>query len=141
MNAQERLAAAEDHNPGCLACGSRNPASLGFTVERWADGALRATVALRDVHEGAAGRAHGGMLMTALDEGLGRLAYLELGGDCVTATMSVDFLRPGAPGQRPVVACEVVRREGRKLWVSGDLRVGDEPIARAEALFISTRRA
>jgi acyl-coenzyme A thioesterase PaaI-like protein len=129
------VVAASAHNAGCLVCGTDNPASMHFTVTDHADGALSGTATFGVVHEGAPGRLHGGALSAVLDEALGRLAYVEFGGDCVTASLTVAFKAPAAPGDFRVAARRT-RREGRKMWVSGEI-AGETVVAEAQALFIA----
>ena len=88
-------------------------------------------------HQGAPGLAHGGLLTTAFDEAFGALqAYFREA--AVTASLRTEFRRPVPVGTVLHLTCRVDAREGRKLWVSGDARLGpDGPVAvRADALFV-----
>ncbi|WP_354700717.1 hypothetical protein DSM112329_01003 [Paraconexibacter sp. AEG42_29] len=131
-----------EHNPHCLGCGSRNPSSLGFTVDHVEPGRLRARVAFTQAHEGGVGRVHGGAVATALDEVIGRLGHYEVEGrDCVTAEMQVRYLLPTVTGAECTAEAVLTRREGRKLWITAELRAGDAVQATATGLMIELRSA
>lgn len=129
-----------EHNANCLACGSANESSLGFEIVRVQEDRLVARVRFGDTHEGGVGRVHGGAIGTALDEGLGRLAHVVFDGqDCMTAELTVRYLAPGWTGDECEVDARLERRDGRKLWLAGDLRRGDAVLASAEGLWLRAR--
>lgn len=74
------------------------------------------------------GIVHGGMLATLMDESMGRCGLAALPGKIgYTANLKVDYRKPVKAGSYVVVRAEVVRLEGRKVWVRGrieGLRVG-----------------
>ncbi|MGH2939645.1 MAG: PaaI family thioesterase [Solirubrobacterales bacterium] len=123
------------HNPNCIVCGESNPASMAFrNLERSAD-ELRALVTFTAAHEGDHRRVHGGIIATAMDEAFGRLAFTVFRAACLTARLEVDYEGSAvAPGDYELRVA-VDRREGRKLWLQGQLGV-DPRLARARALFI-----
>ena len=105
----------------CLACLESGLCRLGFETERL-DGVNSAVYELRcpTRDEGGPGRAHGGWTASAFDEGLGHLPGL-LQHDVVTATLTVDFLKP-VPVAVPLrLAARLDRREGRRWYISGEL--------------------
>lgn len=90
---------------------------------------------------GAGGAAHGGTIMTVLDEILGIQATV--GGRSMTRTayLKVDF-RSVVPINTPVrINTWTVRVEGRKRFLRGELWAGDTLCAEADALFVQLREA
>jgi acyl-coenzyme A thioesterase PaaI-like protein len=103
---------------------------------------LRATFLLEPGHQGALGRAHGGALTTALDEVLGRVAWLALDRhDCLTAYLNCQFRRPAPVGAQLEVVGRLVRREGRKLWLAGEVLHDGLVVCEAEGLWLSARES
>lgn len=137
--AQTSDAETGHRNPWCLACGESNPASTAFTIEAVGDGTLTATAAFGRWHEGAPGRTHGGAIATVLDEALGVLAFATFGEDCLTATLNITYESSAVSGEQYTAHAHIERREGRKLWLVGEV-AGDRVVARAEALFVRARR-
>lgn len=130
------------HNPHCIGCGEDNPVGLRFRPTRSEPGMLEGTLApFGQVHEGGIRRVHGGVLATALDEVLGQLCHLEFGTDCMTAQLNVRFVRPGATGDRCDAVGRVVRRDGRKMWVEGEVLRDGEVLCSAEGLWLQARPA
>lgn len=102
---------------------------------------LRGTIGpFGQAHEGGIRRVHGGVLVAALDEVLGQLCHMEFGGDCMTAQLNVRFRRPGANGDVCEVAARVVQRDGRKMWVEGEVLRDGEVLCSAEGLWIEARK-
>lgn len=103
----------------------------------WLDGErVRGEVTLDRRHEGAPGFAHGGAVATVLDDALGTLLVV-LRRPAVTAKLDVDYRRPAFLGRRFTVETWVERSDGRKLWLAGEMREGEELVAEAHALFLA----
>jgi len=103
----------------------------------WLDGErVRGEVTLDRRHEGAPGFAHGGAVATVLDDALGTLLAV-LRRPAVTAKLDVDYRRPAFLGRRFTVETWVERSDGRKLWLAGEMREGEELVAEAHALFLA----
>lgn len=129
------------HNPHCFPVRGREPSGLRFRIAHREPSVLRGTVGpLGQEHEGGIRRVHGGVLVTALDEVLGQLCHLECGGDCMTAQLNVRFRRPGANGDTCEAAGRGVRREGRKIWMEGEIVRDGEVLCSAEGLWLEARR-
>ena len=76
--------------------------------------------------------AHGGWIAGAFDDVLGRFLS-HAGVQSVTATLSVSFLMP-VPVERPLILrTRIVSREGRRITMSGTLRLEGETQDRATA--------
>lgn len=114
--------------------GPSSPWGLDMTVTE-EDGEAVARFTLGASHEGAPGRGHGGITAAAFDDVLGFVLNLERVA-AYTGELTVRYLQP-APLHRPLVMrARLDRREGRKLFITGDLWDADTEIARATGLFI-----
>jgi hypothetical protein len=89
-------------------------------------------------HSGSPQRVHGGLVESVLDQVIG-VAATVAGATGLTAEITVRLLA-GTPYDVPVdVYARYTRREGRKSWATGEMRVGDTVTAEATALFIAER--
>lgn len=76
--------------------------------------------------------AHGGWTAAVFDDVLGRFLS-HTGLSTVTASLSVDFLMP-VPVDRPlIVELQIDEREGRRIIMTGTLRLEGDPRPRATA--------
>jgi acyl-coenzyme A thioesterase PaaI-like protein len=124
------------HHERCYACGPKHPAGLHLRVVV-GDLSVHAVFEVTDMHQGAPGLAHGGLLSTALDEALGALNWLLLV-PAVTARLEVDFRRPVPVGSVLHIDATLAGQDGRKVYTRAVGRLGpDGPIAlTASALFL-----
>ena len=101
---------------------------------------LRVTVAYDVRHEGAPGWVHGGVIAAGFDVALGQAAA-ELADRGPTARVQTDFIEPTPVGTAVVYEAWIAGREGRKIYVEGELRRTDTGglCARGDALFITPR--
>jgi acyl-coenzyme A thioesterase PaaI-like protein len=117
----------------CAECRRLGACRLGLTNEAVV-GEFRTETALvcpRD-HEGGPGVAHGGWTASAMDEALGHLALL-CGQMTVTATLTVDFLRP-VPIERPLKLTAWRERVERNRWINvGELVLESTGVVLARA--------
>ncbi|MFC5142163.1 PaaI family thioesterase [Actinomycetospora rhizophila] len=126
------------HFEGCRGCGDV-PGSL--RIRSWVadDGiSVVSRFDVLDEHQGAPGLLHGGMLMTAFDDSLGT-AYTQVTRSAVTARLETDFRRPVPVGTTVWLRSRVDAVVGRKIYVSGDARLGGldgEVAGTARALFL-----
>jgi acyl-coenzyme A thioesterase PaaI-like protein len=126
------------HYVDCFGCGPGQPHGLQLKILAGAGVDLTATFQVTAEHQGAPGLAHGGLLASALDEVLGLLGHLTRM-SCVTARLETDFRRPVPVGSTLYLSSRVDGVAGRKLYASGEGRLGapDGPVAvRARALFV-----
>jgi len=87
-------------------------------------------------YEGAPGCAHGGYVAAVFDEALG-LACVFSGTPGMTGEITVRYRRP-TPIRVPLrIEARMDRREGRKIFNSGELYAGDTLIAESHGIFIS----
>ncbi|NXO86800.1 THEM4 thioesterase, partial [Sitta europaea] len=82
--------------------------------------------------EGHPGLTHGGAIATIVDTSLGTLA-LALAGRVVTANLSIDYLAPVPLLSVLLLEVSLQRREGRKLFLSCDLRDAERDTVLARA--------
>ena len=126
------------HLKMCFGCGIDHP--TGLHMKSIAGKGLTATCefTVTDMHQGAPGLAHGGLLSLAFDEALGKLMYL-LQVPAVTGRLETDFLKPIPVGSKLFIHAKIMGRERRKVYTyaEGRLNSPDGELAlKAAALFI-----
>lgn len=117
--------------------GPRNPISppLRFALDE--DRHVRGEVVLEAPWAGPPGLVHGGIIALVFDELFGVCAVLN---DCggFTGTLTIKYLR-GTPLRTPLALDAWIERvEGRKTFVTGEIRNGDQVTATAQGIFIAT---
>ncbi|MGP3533162.1 PaaI family thioesterase [Microbacterium sp. RD1] len=98
----------------------------------------RGTVTIGDFFLGMNGAAHGGVLPLIFDEALGRLAGAGRSPGR-TAYLTTTFRAVTPIGVPLGVSATVERIDGRKRFITGEIRHGGVVCAEAEALFIELR--
>lgn len=99
------------------------------------DGRLIAVARFGPGSEGAPGQAHGGAVLTVLDEALGAHVWLDRI-QVVTVRLNAEFRKPVPLDSELHVETELTRSRRRMLWVRGELLAPDGTChARAEAQF------
>lgn len=129
------------HYDQCFGCGDAQPHGLRLEARAGEDVTVTAEFTVREAHQGAPGLAHGGVLVSALDETLGSLSWL-LRVIAVTGRLESDFLLPVPVGATLHLTARCTAVAGRKIYASAEGRIGgpDGPVAvRAEALFIEVK--
>jgi acyl-coenzyme A thioesterase PaaI-like protein len=129
------------HYDQCFGCGDAQPHGLRLEARAGEDVTVTAEFTVREAHQGAPGLAHGGVLVSALDETLGSLSWL-LRVIAVTGRLESDFLLPVPVGATLHLTARCTAVAGRKIYSSAEGRIGgpDGPVAvRAEALFIEVK--
>ncbi|GHJ44613.1 thioesterase [Catellatospora sp. TT07R-123] len=127
------------HYHHCYGCGPAHPTGLHSRVVVGEGVSVHSTVELTRDHQGAPGLAHGGLLSTALDEAFGSAALL-LGRPAVTASLSVDYLRPVPIGTTLHIHAWCTGNDGRKVRLNATAMIDDpaaDPVLRATAVFIA----
>jgi len=117
--------------------GRASPWGLDLEVRRTGDDVV-ASLTLRAAHEGAPERSHGGIVAALFDDVFGFLLVIE-SQPAFTGELWVRY-EAGIPIGEPL-ACRVrlARREGRKMFMTGELMVAatDQVLARSAATFIA----
>ncbi|KAJ5937490.1 hypothetical protein N7454_003832 [Penicillium verhagenii] len=73
---------------------------------------------------GFRGVVHGGLLATILDEGLAACSMRNFPDKIlVTASLKIKFIRPAPAEKLYVLKAEMVKSEGRKVWVEGKIGI------------------
>lgn len=120
--------------------GRASPWGLDIEVRR-VGGEAEATLTLRSAHEGAPGRSHGGIVAALFDDVFGFILEIQ-SQSAFTGELWVRY-EAGVPIGVPL-ACRVRldRREGRKLFMTGELTVAEhgQVLVRAAATFIAIDR-
>ncbi len=128
----------EPHYEHCFGCGPTQPHGLHLVARAGEGVEVFAEFTVGGAHQGGPGLAHGGVLVTALDESLGTLNWL-LHTASVTARLETDFRRPVPVGSTLFIHARADAVRGRKIYCSaeGRLDAPDGPLAvAARALFL-----
>lgn len=101
----------------CFACGPANPIGLklAFAIDRQRRESLAAFTPGRE-HQGFAGRTHGGILATLLDEAMLKLTW-ELGIPAVTARFEME-LKQAAPAGEPLTIRGWIEEDRRRIIIT-----------------------
>ncbi|WP_019633496.1 PaaI family thioesterase [Actinomadura atramentaria] len=124
---------------GCFGCGPEPADGLRISHKGESGLVVESEFAVREVHQGAPGLAHGGLLATAMDEVLGEAAW-RTGKPHVTGRLETDYLTPVPVGGTLYLRSWVTGVDGRKTYVEGEARIGGREGAvavRAAGLFIA----
>lgn len=115
--------------------GRASPWGLDLTVRRDGD-EIVATCTLREAHEGAPSRSHGGIVAAMFDDVYGFVLTL-MRQPAFTGELSVRY-EAGTPIGVPL-ECRVrlSERQGRKLLMTGELTANGGVVARSKATFIA----
>ena len=126
----------QQHHPWCLGCGKDNPHGHGLRARRRGNGVIARHV-FDGRHRGAPGIAHGGAVITVLDDMVGMLLYV-VGEMAVTRKLNTDFFAPVLLHKPYLVGADLVSRTGRRLEVRAELReeTTQKLVASADGLFV-----
>lgn len=122
---------------GCFVCGDQNPVGLNARFHYDGEKAVSEVIADRR-YEGYRDILHGGIISTMLDEVMIK-AILAEDIYAVTAEMTVRFLAPVHTGDRLVFTGWVSNHKGRMYFTEGEARVGNKPVATAQAKYLEAR--
>jgi acyl-coenzyme A thioesterase PaaI-like protein len=131
----------DPHYEHCFGCGPSQPHGLHLAARAGAGVEVLAEFTVGTAHQGGPGLAHGGVLVTAMDDALGTLNWL-LHTASVTARLETDFRLPVPVGSTLHIHARVDAVSGRKIFCSaeGRLDAPDGPVAiSARALFVQVR--
>lgn len=130
---EEKVYLPNSHH--CFVCGESNPAGLKtrFYIE---EGLVKTRLQPQDHHCGYKDIVHGGVVAAVLDECMGWAASRALGRMCVTAELTIRYLK-NVPADRPLTVATDVQKSNRMLAIThGRLEDDDGTLfARAEAKF------
>ncbi|MEV5572770.1 PaaI family thioesterase [Spirillospora sp. NPDC052269] len=126
------------HYEQCFGCGPGHPTGLHLAAVSEDGLGVSAKFTVGDVHQGAPGLAHGGVLATAMDEALGMVVWL-LRKPYVTGRLETDYVLPVPVGTTLYIQTRCTGVVGRKAYLEAEARMDalDGPVAvRAAALFV-----
>lgn len=120
--ARETIAFDEPDNV-CFGCSTRNPRGLGLRFERAGLDAVETRYVAAEDLCGRRGVVHGGVQAALLDEAMGFAAHAALGEvDVATVELSLRYRRPTPSGEALRIRAQLVRNEGRDVWLRGEIR-------------------
>ncbi|WP_198664489.1 PaaI family thioesterase [Jiangella endophytica] len=117
--------------------GRGHPLSVPIDFTSIDDDTAEGTFAFSPFYLGGGVAAHGGAIALAFDEVLGRLA--NAGPPSRTAYLHVDYRRVLPVGIPLQVSARIIRRENRKLFVTGEIRRDGVVAASGEGLWVVLR--
>ncbi|MFJ6216347.1 PaaI family thioesterase [Streptomyces sp. NPDC092296] len=126
------------HYEHCFGCGPQQPQGLHLVARAGEGVEVNAEFTVKPAHQGGPGLAHGGVLVSAMDEALGSLNWI-LHTASVTGRLETDFIRPVPVDTVLHIHARVTGIHGRKIYCTAEGRIGapDGPVAiRAQALFV-----
>ncbi len=126
------------YDDGCFACGRDNPIGLQLDAFSMTDGVVTATFDPRPEYRGAGTSLHGGIAATVLDEILVWAGLLVEQVMSVTGRMEIRYRSPLEVTESIEARSWIDERNGRRLKVSGELRVGDQVRVGATGLYLVT---
>jgi acyl-coenzyme A thioesterase PaaI-like protein len=115
--------------------GTSNPTSVELEVRFESEEAV-ADFVLRRAFEGAPGRAHGGIVAAAFDDVTG-FVIGRLQEPAFTGELTVRYLAAVPVDEALEVRARLDGRERRKLFISAELRAGEEIVATCRAIYIT----
>jgi acyl-coenzyme A thioesterase PaaI-like protein len=121
-----------DHSP---LIGLANPLAPPI-IMTFGDDVVTGRVTFGSVYEGPPGCVHGGFVAAAFDEVLGS-AQTYSGSPGMTARLTVNYRKPTPLHAPLVIEGRFDRKDGRKVFTSGQILVDGEVTAEAEGLFVS----
>ena len=93
-------------------------------------------------HENPLGIAHGGMLVTLMDQAISMIAWSASGRKpCATIQLDTHFLAPAKAGDFIVARAEVTRQSATLVFLRGALIVRDREILTAQGLMKIVQRS
>ncbi len=125
----------------CFGCGPENREGLRLQFRRTGEGEVEADCVVPQHLCGAPAVVHGGIQATILDEVMGKAVHLAFDDGqarrIVTAEIAVKYRRPAPIGAPIVARGELVRQEGRSIFVRGALLDGQrQELSTAEARWV-----
>ncbi|MEI8127752.1 MAG: PaaI family thioesterase [Actinomycetota bacterium] len=118
-----------------IVTGESNP--MGLAARQWREEEVSCAEAVFDrAFEGAPGRAHGGILAALLDETMGRVPAI-LGALAFTVQLDISYRAPTPLYELVTARAWCAKREGRKFFISAEVRSKDGLVAEAQAIFVA----
>lgn len=118
--------------------GAANPFSPPLRMDADEQGVVRARASLGQAYQGPPRRVHGGFVATLLDHAMGVAASAptDIEG-ALTRSLTVDYIAGTPLGEDIEVTAWIGRREGRKLWMHGEISAEGRTCVTAHGLWIA----
>ena len=123
------------HYRWCYGCGSDHPSGLHMNLLAGTGLTTEGRFLVSELHQGAPGLAHGGLLTTAMDEVLGSLNWL-LDKPAVTGHLECAFRRPVPVGTELAMRARVDGAAGRRIYMSAEALIEERVAVSARAIFV-----
>jgi len=123
-----------EHFADCVVSGRQNPLGIGLRARVDGDEVV-CNVTLDRAHEGAPGRAHGGIVAAMFDDALGYLLTLH-GIVAYTGELTVRYLAGTPIGVPLEVRSRIVEHDGRRTIIEGRAVAAGDVVATATGLFV-----
>ena len=127
------------HFAECVVSGKANPMGIAIDVRRQGDEAI-ADFNLGAAFEGAPQRAHGGIIAAIFDDVMGYVLVVHRT-PAFTGRLTVNYRAPVPVGEDMRVRARLEQRSGRKLSMTAEMRLANDPdagvICDAEGLFVA----
>ncbi len=128
--------AMANHEILCVG-GASHPMAPG--LEHWIDGdTIKGRVRFNWSYEGPPKHAHGGWVAAIFDHFMG-MAHMRSGAPGMTASLTVNYLRPTPLNKTLDLQASITPIDGRKTEVLAEMHCQGDPIATANALFIKPK--
>lgn len=118
----------------CFACGTKHPTGLRLKLEK-AEDQVFCRFKARNEFSGFSNILHGGIQATLLDEVMWWSAFDSRNLLCFSQTMEIEFRSPVYVGSDLVVMARVVNEQENSVHVVGELRIGEEIVAKADGRY------
>jgi acyl-coenzyme A thioesterase PaaI-like protein len=118
--------------------GKLNPMAPPVVVSVGEGNDARTTTTLGLAYQGPPGRVHGGWVATLLDHLMGYAAGT-VDQWIYTRTLTVDYDHAVPLFEELEITARVDEIDGRKIWVTGEIRAGGTVVARARGLWLPPR--
>lgn len=106
------------------------------------DGEHRFAFVMKEKHDNSLGRAHGGMIMSFCDDGLGVTARVpHPGKHLLTISFECKFISGPKLGELVELQCEIVKATTTLSFVRGTCMVGDRIVADCSGIWKAVSRA
>jgi acyl-coenzyme A thioesterase PaaI-like protein len=135
----EEIFESKDPSNRCFACSPHNEHGLRMNFVRTGPRSVESHYSVEPYLCGATGVVHGGIQATLLDDTMGKAAQLHMGlgweqARIATVEFRIRYRRP-VPVEKPLtIRAELVRTEGRDLYMKGQiLNAAEEVLTTAEA--------
>lgn len=123
-----------EHFADCVVSGRQNPLGIGLRARVHGDEVV-GEVTLGRAHEGAPGRAHGGIVAALFDDALGYLLTVH-GIVAYTGELTVRYLAGTPIGVPLTFRSRIVDRDGRRTTIAGRAVAAAEVVATASDVFV-----